>query len=283
MNLHERAMIVRVSISQWTARRYDKKVSDKVEKDYGSKDSGRWNKILISREAIQEIQSLCGEARQYIYRKTWAWGDNGDRVLPNHSFSEVDAELKNYKRKFDERVEKFCMNYPALIEEAKERLNGMFSKDDYPDPSRIQERFDFRIGYFPIPQAGDFRVSLDISEAEKIKAAIKEENDRLLQIANRELWERIFKNVSHMAERLADVKAIFRDSLVENIKELCDELDKLNIMQDKDLKEMVDRIRTHLSGEDPDELRNNRKLRKEIAKEANDILIEIETKRKLIL
>ena len=58
-SLKETAMRVRPSLSMWTARKFDKKVTGKVIEDHGaSKDAGRWNKLLIAQDAIKKLVKL---------------------------------------------------------------------------------------------------------------------------------------------------------------------------------------------------------------------------------
>ncbi len=48
MNLSDRALLVQLSISQWTARKYDKRVTQQaLTMNYASSDAGRFNKSLL--------------------------------------------------------------------------------------------------------------------------------------------------------------------------------------------------------------------------------------------
>lgn len=80
-NLTEKAMLVRLSISQWTARKYDKKISREVASLHNtSSDAGRYNKVLIAKQAIEAIQKIVSESRTYHYINTLAWeGRNNER------------------------------------------------------------------------------------------------------------------------------------------------------------------------------------------------------------
>ena len=48
MNLSDRALLVQLSISQWTARKFDKKVTNDVANTHGvASSAGRYNKALL--------------------------------------------------------------------------------------------------------------------------------------------------------------------------------------------------------------------------------------------
>jgi len=86
----------------------------------------------------------------------------------------------------------------------------------------------------PLPDASDFRVSLGKEETERIQRQITATVQASLTVASRELWQRLYEAVSHMAERLSAYKVgeetvehPFRDTVVTNLVRLVDVLPKL--------------------------------------------------------
>ena len=73
---------------------------------------------------------------------------------------------------------------------------------------------------FPVP-SNDFRVSIGDAELERIQQDVEARVENSAQQAMKEAWQRLYDRVKHMAEKLADPKAVFRDTLVENTKEVC--------------------------------------------------------------
>jgi len=126
--LHDEAMIVRLSISKWTARKFDKTITQKVIREYGTADdSGRFNKVLIAKESIQVIDRAATAARAFHYEQTLPWDDAGGRILPAKNFMAYSKEMRTLKEKFGEAVREFVQNYPQYREEAETRLSGMFN------------------------------------------------------------------------------------------------------------------------------------------------------------
>ncbi len=263
-NLTSTAMIVNLSISQWTARKYDKNVSKKVEDEYNAHDAGRYNKILVAKEAIKEIQKVANEARTFHYTNTLPWSENGDRILTAANYFTYTEGLREKHDKFDAVVSKFLSAYPSLKEDAKIRLNGMFNELDYPNLEDLKYKFNFMVHVEPIPDSGDFRVGLKDSEVEKIKEEINDRREELEKKAMRDLWERTYSAVKHMVDRLSNEDAVFRNSLIGNIAELVELLPKLNIGNDKKLMEMTREIENKLLGVDADVLREDKGTRREI-------------------
>ncbi len=128
-----------------------------------------------------------------------------------------------------------------------------------------------------MPDAGDFRVTLGDEEKERIKRQITAAVEASLQVASRELWQRLYEAVSHLAERLEAYKVTeegvehpFRDSVVTNLVKLVDVLPNLNITGDPELERLAAQVRTSLIV-DPHELRKSESVRTETAKEATAI------------
>lgn len=275
--LHEKAMLAKLSISQWTARRYDKKISDEVAEKHAAQaadknDVGRYNKVLISQEAIKKIAHVVNAARTYHMEMTLPWHDDGARILPSANYNKYMEGMRGHRSAFEARVAEFCETYPALIEEARQRLNGMFNEADYPRPSDIDSRYSFRVGFDPLPTGGDFRVAVAASDMARIQQEIDERLQAAQVTAMRDLWGRLHAVISRMAERLGDADNKFKDSLVGNIVELIDLLPALNVADDPNLEAMRRRVEKTLCQYDPKELRNNDKERGAAAREAQAIL-----------
>jgi hypothetical protein len=113
--LQESAMLVTLTVSQWTARKHDKSVSAEVDQTHGAKDGGRYNKLLIRKDALDPIAKIESAARTYLYKMTFAWGDNGDRLLPAALFLEFSQTMSQFRIEFEQRVRDFVAEYPALV------------------------------------------------------------------------------------------------------------------------------------------------------------------------
>lgn len=169
-------------------------------------------------------------------------------------------------------MDKFISEYPALKARAKQFLpNGMYNEDDYPDATQIYKRFKMDMAVFPVPST-DFRVQIGDAEMERIKSDIEGRVSQAAQNAMFDVWQRLFDKVKHIAEKLADPKAIFRDSMIENAQELCELLPKLNFSDDPNLERMRQEVEAKLAGNHPDALRNDPDLRRSTAEEAARIM-----------
>ena len=70
----KRAMLVELTIRQWTARKHDRKVSREVDQGHGAQNAGRFNKQLIAKDALEKIAKKAGAIREFHYAHTLPWG-----------------------------------------------------------------------------------------------------------------------------------------------------------------------------------------------------------------
>lgn len=257
--LNEKAMLVRLSISQWSARKQDKRATRTIQDHYGtSEDAGRYSKALIAQEAIKAVSKTANAARTAHYEMTLPWNDDGARILPAAMFDEYSRKMRDHRAEFEAAVGDLVCNYSWLVSQARHDLNGLFDEADYPDETKIRGKYGFDVTVDPLPAAADFRVSLHGDDVARIQADIEARTQAAQQKAMSDLWERLHKAVSHMAEKLSEPEAIFRDSLINNLCDLCQMLPRLNIANDPNLERLRREIEEKLCSYTPEELRQSK-------------------------
>jgi len=272
-DLSQKALLTNLTISHWTARKYDKKVSQKIEQEHNAHNAGRFNRILIAEEELQATKRIAGTAREFLYTNTLPWGDNGDRLLPASNYFEFISVMRRHKSEFEVCSEKFILQYPLLKDEARQRLNGLFQEEDYPPVDIIRRKFGMNLTFMPISDIADFRLQVDADEVASLRSDIETEIHARINQANLSILTRIRDAVAHMVERLSDQNAVFRDSLVENIKELLEVLPRLNFTGDKEISAILYSMTDLIV--DPDTLRNNDNIRHQKAEKALAILARV--------
>jgi hypothetical protein len=71
--LHERAMLVKLNISQWTGRKKDKRITKETNAFYGAaKSSGSYSKVLVSKDAVKSIQMCVKDVAKFL-KKSQSW------------------------------------------------------------------------------------------------------------------------------------------------------------------------------------------------------------------
>jgi hypothetical protein len=264
-------MLANLRVSQWTARKLDKRVSGEVAKSHNVQANvGAYYKSVLpttdangENTAIERIKRLVTEARTYHYKLTLPWFDSGARVLSAAAYFDYMQQMQGFKHRFEEGVTSFVYDYPFEREEAKLRLGTLFNDDDYPPLDRVAERFSFALDIMPIPMGTDFRCDIGDEEAEKIRSEIEKATLATAQRAVTEVYKRVASVVEAFACRLQFEDTRFEKSLVGNAVELVDLLPKLNFTGDPTLAALGKTIKEKLCVHEVDELRNNLAARRE--------------------
>lgn len=272
MNLSDRALLVQLSVSQWTARKYDKKVTNEVASAHGTTTAaGRYNKSLLPmNDYLDRVHKKTTHIRTKFYENTLPWGIEGTMMLPTSNYLQFMTDFRKEKGEWQYLVDQFVGNYDQLRLDAKRLLGSLYNDEDYPDESDVARKFKMDMAIFPVPNT-DFRVAIASDELTRIQQDVEKRIADAQTTAMKEVWDRLYDRVKHMAEKLADPKAIFRDTMVENTKELCALLPRLNFMDDPNLEQLRQQVEASLL-KHPEALRNDPDLRRDTAVEAKAIM-----------
>lgn len=277
MPLHETAMLANLSIRGWMGRRTDKAVTaETIEEHEASSDAGRWRTRLVSAAALSGISTVISRARTYHYQNTLPWSDNGPRILPTAMFAEYSRAMRELRADFEHAVTEFLAAYDEHKRAAKARLGKLYKETMFPDPATLAGAYSLRVDLCPIPDGKDFRVQLSADDLNEARKSVETQLREAMGRGIRECWDRLHQVVNRLASKLANTEAVFRDSLVRNIRELCDLLDRMNLSQDKQLAASVAEVREQLGTQDPEVLRNDKGKRAAVVGKAKGLLAKIE-------
>lgn len=280
--LTDKAMLVQLTVHNWTARKYDRDISDEVADIHGATaDSGRYNKLLLPKKALAGVQSASNALRDHHETNTLPWTLTGVGLLPGANYFTYMGEHRRLKILFEKARDDLLAGYEAAKEEAKNNLADLYREEDYPTAEQLARRIGCDINIMPLPDASDFRVTLGDVEEARIRAEIEASVNAAVDAAVRSLWQRVHDTVARMAMRLekferdpttGNVTHPFRDSLVGNLRELVDLLPRLNMSSDPALERMTERLRASLCAQEPDDLRNDDTLRQAHIRECRSVL-----------
>jgi len=281
-NLDTCAMLVEFNASVWTARKLDKTTTDEIvaTKNAAAKDAARVNKhLLAGRTELDVIQQMVGRARTYVYDHTLPWSDSGLRLLPTTNFVAFTERMNQFEEEFERMVAEFVQIYPTLITAQALALGDMFKRGDYPTANELVTKFAFRIGFLPVPTAGDFRVDIGNEAQAELKARLNEMADERIESAMRDIRTRLKDHMKRMSDRLTTdyvqgeaKQRRFHDSLVDGALELCDLTKALNVIGDPSLESARKELESALLGVTPQELRKNEYVRQDTKKAVDSIL-----------
>jgi hypothetical protein len=269
---------VSVHLTKFTAKRLDKKATAEViQNKKASGDAGRWQTNLLPAGAMEKISKLDGEIRRFHYEHTLAWSDSGARLLPSKKFLDYSTEMRKFKARRETEVCAFVSSYNSHVAEARRTLGDLFDDSNYPSDTTIADKFQFRWDNAPVPASGDFRIDVSQRELEEMEESLNGKLQAAEQAAVNDLLERLSKPLSDMADRLGDPDAVFRDSLVENLRGIIKVLPDLNITGNKKLLEIADALQKNVTLFDADQLRSDKQLRGTVAKRVDQHLENLQS------
>lgn len=276
MNLSDRALLVQLNISQWTARKYDKKATQEVAHSHGVNASvGRYNKSLLPmNDYLSNVHQKAGYIRNKYYENTLPWGIEGTQMLPSANYLNFITEFRREKSEWDTLVNLFTSNYALLKADAKRFLGSLYREEDYPNDSDIAAKFKMDMAVFPVP-SNDFRVSIGSDELSRIQQDVERRVQDASASAMKDVWQRLYDRVEHLVEKMVkvdDPKSRFHESSIEHVQSLCELLPRLNFNDDPNLETMRNEVEQKLANLNKDAIVGNDTFRSQKIDEAKAIM-----------
>jgi hypothetical protein len=279
MSITSSAVLVEMNISVWTANKLDKGATEGVLTSNGatSVDAAQVRKNLMAgTSARKEIADYAAGCRLWHNTRTLPWADKGARLLPTSLFLDYKAEANIRRDTFNQMVDAFIGNYPALVQTASNYMGTLFDQNDYPSANAVREKFGYRMVFSPVPESGDFRLDLpkqDILEmAQSYESAF---NDRLAE-AMRTPWDQLHKMLGAMSAKLTesddDTKKRWHDTFVTNAQEMCAMLTHLNVAKDPKLEAARRQLEVAMVGIDIEDIKDDEVTRANLKGKLDGIL-----------
>jgi hypothetical protein len=252
--LSTRAVIALFKTGAWRAVKTHASESQQENARHGLTDEAKVQVRICSHPALAEITKLHAEARAAHYRLTLPATDDGLRLLAGKRQLEHSQVMAGFASRHLALVADFVAAYEAERASAPMRLNGLYIAAQWPSASDVAARFGFKSNYLEVPVLAQWEEWLSES-AEKAEAELK---------------DRLADAVLKLAHKLADPKAIFRDSLLGNLADICALAGDLNLRDDPTIAALATQAAS-LCAVPAEQLRESATLRASTASRASAI------------
>lgn len=267
--LSERAMLVHLRTSMWTGRSKDERVISNVCHTFqAEEDAGDWFTDLVPRAALQPVNLARMRCRHVYFKYILPWMDGGLRILPAVMYLKYKEEMRKAVMEYEAAVETFLKKYPTLIAQAQKRLGHLLDGRHLPTVAEIRYKFTIQESVLPMPEATDFRAQIGQDEIDEVRTQVTESIQNHTGQAMTELWNNLQTLVQKVAGTLKEPDKTFRDSLIGNLRDFCDTLPHYNLVGDTRLEEIRQETIKQIAELDPDELRQDHKVRKVASRRA---------------
>jgi hypothetical protein len=292
MQLHERAILIKPTLPVWSDRMEDTaETKALVEKHQAAKGSAKVTKRLIPETAYTQRQREAGEesnayhalvshlsaVRVWSYKNTLPWNRDGWLILPTPNYEAYMDKWRGLREEYLRLRRNLETDWRELVACAKTQLNGLGKGVSWPDIHDILERFGMEATVRPVPNA-DFRVSLGADELAVLRQAAEADMRDMAQQVTGEAAKRLYKVLDAIKSTLSEKNGNrksgyrdFRDTLIENAREVCEILTRLNVTDDASL-EKYRREAELLAASEPETIRENVNVRLETAARAQSIM-----------
>ena len=260
-NLASSCIQIDFSVGTATLRKLDKKASAEVEIQNNAhpRMANVHKKLLGDCQELIAIRKFVGNVRNSHYRMTLPWSDMGMRIIPTTKYFDYHKQMTEYQNEFYTMLDKFIGVYDWAVIQAETTLGDMFNKNDYPSVDTLRAKFNWRLSYIPMPDAGDFRVDIGNEQADAIREQCAEYYSTMFHQAIQEIAEPL----KNMSERLdysnGEDKKVFRDTLVSNVVTA---IDLLGVTSDPKFAKIKQELDHAFTGITPDALREDPYLRR---------------------
>lgn len=281
------AFLVRLSISQFNPRRLDRSATKEARERAGAGDQAgvKVYKSIVAAEALDAIEAIANEARAEHRKRTVPWQYDGPGAIAAAGFQGYKKKMQELEAAFYRAVDRFVTCYADEREAAKAYLGSLYNASDYPDD--VRGKFSFSVIAEPMPQSSDFRIAgLSQTDADAIARDLDKRRAAALESANKTAWDRIADTVRKLQTKVRDYKpaegdgkasGVFRDSLVDNLREIVAMIPSLNVTNDKELESIAATVDTELCGYTASNLRDSADVRADVVESAADILAKVQS------
>lgn len=270
--------LVKLSISQYSGRKKDEDLArDAARQNRGSSDAYEAFLKMLPDETRKAIQQIATEARDLYKFHTTPW-DTGWALVNNKSYEKLMNELEAIKLKFDAAVGKEVLDKrDELADLSDTRLGKRANLFPFPTVEQLKAEYSFSVETMPIANPKDMRLQhVSPETARRIEAQTTQLLNDKLKGSMTIVVSRLRSVVERVFTTLSDEDKIFRDSMIENVKDLCSAIPDLNITGDKFISNVADEIAATLGSIDCEKVRDEPEARKAAAASAEAILAKLD-------
>lgn len=224
-----------------------------------------------------KLTSIKNDIVGYWKGSTLPYTEDGVRLINRDKVENFSTTMQEWKERFDEAVFQLDLNLYELKAEAKNRLGDLYNDANYPDSVKSLFKVEWD---FPSIDPPNYLAELAPAVYEQEKERVQARLNEAIALAESAFLQEFSELVKALHERLTPSadgqKKIFRDSAVENLTDFFSKFKALNIGSNADLDKLVNEAGELVKGIAPQELRDSKLLRQDIAKGLADLTGKLE-------
>ena len=271
-DLQSKVLIVKPAISMLGNTRADEELTDEVlTRHQMATEAGCFVSNLYPPGFLRPIAKVAGEGRKW--HKTQTIKSSFGDIIPTVMFENYRDRMNGFIARFNTAADHFQSIYDEILDGARRMHNGKFRPELYPSRETVREQFKFALFTAPMPRAKDLVVEYLMEErVTELRQQLERDVSTASKNASNQVMGRVLACVDRIIARLAEPDAIFRDSLIDNLRAVLEIAPALNIGGDADVTRLVDECRAKLLTA-PETLRTVKAVRDLTAENAKNIVL----------
>ena len=273
--LDEKAVLISVKRYMYSPYKLDQEES----KQYGA---GNVNKHLFEgrNNLVKSTISKFTEVYTYVKDNTVPWTTGVDMLNIDH-YIEFTSGLRQRVDDAHRAVDTLCLSWDEEVKSDLDRLGeialakgkpNLANANDYPDVDELRAKFGIEIRYMPVPTTGDFRVGISDDDKASLQKQLDDAGVNANKHVIKSMIEPMERAIAKLSVPIGNDGSVFRDTLVDNLVEVTERMNKINLSDDAVIQGSIDGLRdlisTYASEQGKDLLRSNQTSRE---KAVNDI------------
>ncbi len=214
------------------------------------------------------------------YEQTLPWDDQGSRLLTVANYEHYTELMDGFRERMVRERARFIEDYDDNVDQARLDLGKLFRIEDYPSRDALQGKFSIRYRITPVQDAGQFMARLASDDVDRVRHDIEHRIEERLHDAVGDLYRRFGEAVERVSERLQEdgngKPLVFRNSMIENIRDLVDVVPRLNIFGDDALARLCEQVKEKIASVEPDALRPSKSFdpiaRARVKRDADELM-----------
>ena len=279
--LDEKAVLISVKRNMYSPYKLDQEES----KNYGA---GNVNKHLFEGRdnRVKETISKFTDVYTYVKDNTVPWTTGVDMLNINH-YMEFTSGLRQRVDEAYKSVDTLCSFWDDEVKADLDRLGeialakgkpNLANANDYPEVDELRSKFGVHIRYMPVPTTGDFRVGISDEDKETLQQQLDDAEVNANKHVLNSMIEPMKRALAKLSVPIGSDGSVFRDTLITNMVDVAERMDKINISDDAMMQGQIDDLNNLVTSLTlgKDVLRSNQTSREQAVTVLNGLVSQME-------
>lgn len=251
----------------------ERKASMQTVQTDADKKRLKMTKKLFQCAEYRAISTFDNQIKQWVNSRAIAAqiGYKGISLLPLALLPEVERHLEEASIERKELVVRFLEVYNEERVEAREKLKEFFRESDYPDIPEVEDAFGMEWWYVVFEVPKNLPEELQEREREKLQERFNDMENQIQSALRQSFFELTKRLTDSLKPGPNGKKRRFHSSGITNLMDFLELFSARNVTDDVELEELAKQARQVVIDADPDEIRKNPDLRKDLEKSMTEV------------